>query len=240
MIMDILPAIDLRGGKCVRLLQGDYDRETVFGDDPARMARHWESLGAKHLHVVDLEGAKEGEPRQLDIVAAIVRAVSIPVELGGGIRTEAAARRALDLGVSRVIIGTAALNLETASNLAAFLGQHLAAGIDARDGLVAVRGWLDTTEIKAITLAKELANLGLSWIVYTDIATDGMLQGANIAAMREMVEAVPEAKVIASGGVSSVEDIRALRDAGCAGAIIGMALYTGKLELETALDAAAK
>jgi len=237
-MMDILPAIDLRGGKCVRLIQGDYDRETVFGNEPAAMARHWESLGAKHLHVVDLEGAKDGEPRQLDTVAAIVRAVSIPVELGGGIRTEAAARHALDLGVSRVIIGTAALNLETASNLAAFLGQHLVAGIDARDGMVAVRGWLETTEISAVALAKELVSLGLTWIVYTDIATDGMLQGANVAAMREMVETVPEAKVIASGGVSSVEDVRTLRDAGCAGAIIGMALYTGKLKLEDALEAA--
>jgi len=237
-MMDILPAIDIRGGKCVRLTQGDYGRETVFGDDPAAMARHWESLGAKYLHVVDLEGAKDGEPKQLDAVAAIVRAVSIPVELGGGLRDEAAARRALDLGVDRVIIGTAALNLETVSNLAAFLGKHLVAGIDARDGMVAVRGWLETTEVLAVKLAKELVVLGLGWIVYTDIATDGMLQGANLTAVREMVEAVPEAKIIASGGVSSVEDVRALRDAGAAGAIIGMALYTGKLDLRAALDAA--
>lgn len=236
--MDILPAIDLRGKKCVRLIQGDYGRETVFGDDPAAMARHWESLGAKWLHVVDLEGAKEGEPRQLDTVAAIVRAVNIPVELGGGIRTEESARRALDLGVNRVIVGTASLDREIAGKFAAFLGPHLVAGIDARDGNVAVRGWLETTEIRAVDLAQELVALRINWIVYTDIAVDGMLQGANLPAMREMVAAVPQAKVIASGGVSSVEDIRALRDAGCAGAIIGMALYTGKLRLEDALEAA--
>jgi phosphoribosylformimino-5-aminoimidazole carboxamide ribotide isomerase len=236
--MDILPAIDLRGGKCVRLVQGDYARETVFADDPARMARHWESLGAKYLHVVDLEGAKDGEPKQLDTVAAIVRAVSIPVELGGGIRAEESARRALDLGVSRVIVGTAALDREIAGKLAAFLGPHLVAGIDARDGNVAVRGWLETTEIRAVDLAGELVGLGVNWIVYTDIAVDGMLTGANVPAMREMVAAVPQARVVASGGVSSADDIRALRDAGCAGAIIGMALYTGTLKLEDALEAA--
>lgn len=236
--MEIRPAIDLRGGKCVRLLQGDYARETVFGDDPAAMARHWESLGARHLHVVDLEGAKEGEPRQLDAVAAIVRAVSIPVELGGGIRTVASARRALDLGVSRVIIGTAALERAVAESFFSTFGERVVAGLDARGGKVAVRGWLDTTDVRAVDLAKDLVALGARVIIYTDIAVDGMLSGANLPAMREMVAAVPQAKIIASGGVTSVDDIRALREAGCAGAIIGMALYTGKLKLEDALKAA--
>lgn len=235
--MEILPAIDLRGGRCVRLLQGDYARETVFADDPAAMARHWESLGATRLHVVDLEGAKEGRPCQLDTVAAIARAVQIPVELGGGIRNEEAARQALAAGVDRVILGSAALDRAMAAHLAATLGEQLIGGIDARDGKVAVRGWLETTEVRATELARDMAALGLRWIVYTDIARDGMLKGANIPAMREMAQAVPEMKIIASGGVSSVEDIRALKDAGAAAAIIGMALYTGKLRLEDALEA---
>lgn len=236
--MEILPAIDLREGKCVRLTQGDYGRETVFGDDPAAIAQHWESLGATRLHVVDLDGARAGEPRQLDTVASIARAVGIPVELGGGLRTEAAARRALRVGVDRVIVGTAALDREVVGRLAATLGNSLVAGIDARDGLVAVLGWLQTTKIPAVGLAKDLVALGIGHIVYTDIASDGMLRGANVPAMREMVEAVPTAQVIASGGVSSVEDIRALREAGATGAIIGMALYTGRLSLEEALQAA--
>ena len=236
--MEILPAIDLRGGKCVRLLQGDYAQETVFGDDPVAMARHWESLGATRLHVVDLEGAKAGHPCQLDTIAAIARGVFIPVEMGGGIRTVALAQRALDIGVERVILGSAALDRAVAVEFAAALRGRVVGGIDARDGLVAVRGWLDTTKVKAVDLARELVALGIEWIVYTDIGSDGMLQGANLAAMREMVEAVPGAKVIASGGVTTVEDLRALRAAGAAAAIVGMALYTGKLDLKDALEAA--
>ena len=236
--MEILPAIDLRGGKCVRLLQGDYAQETVFGDDPVAMARHWESLGATRLHVVDLEGAKAGHPCQLDTIAAIARGVSIPVEMGGGIRTVALAQQALAVGVERVILGSAALDRTVAEEFAAALRGRVVGGIDARDGLVAVRGWLDTTKVKAVDLARELVALGIEWIVYTDIGSDGMLQGANLAAMREMVEAVPEAKVIASGGVTTVEDLRALRAAGAAAVIVGMALYTGKLDLKDALEAA--
>jgi len=236
--MEILPAIDLRGGKCVRLLQGDYERETVFADDPAAVARHWESRGATRLHVVDLEGAKAGRPCQLDTVAAIAGAVAIPVELGGGIRNAESAQQAFDLGVERVIIGTAALDRAVARSLASCLGPRMVAGIDARDGMVAVRGWLEATATRAVDLARELVALGIEWVVYTDIGRDGMLQGANVTAMREMVEAVPQAKVIASGGVTTVEDIRKLKDAGAAAAIIGMALYTGKLKLEDALEAA--
>jgi phosphoribosylformimino-5-aminoimidazole carboxamide ribotide isomerase len=236
--MEIIPAIDLRAGKCVRLLQGDYGQETVFGDDPAGMARHWESLGAPRLHVVDLDGAREGGPRNLDAVAAIVTAVRIPVEVGGGIRSVEAARWALAIGVDRVIIGTAALDPQTASGFVQALGKSVVAGVDARDGLVAARGWLDATEVGALHLARELVALGFCTIIYTDIASDGMQRGANLPAMREMARAVPQARVIASGGVSTVDDIRALRKAGLAGAIIGMALYTGKLDLKAALEAA--
>jgi len=235
-MMEVIPAIDLRGGRCVRLLQGDYDRETVFSDDPVEMARHWEEQGAPRLHVVDLDGAREGQPRNLSVVADICEAVGIPVQLGGGIRDELGARRALDLGVQRVIIGTAALNHAVAQALASELGESLVVGIDAKDGMVAVRGWLEATHTKAVNLARELVGLGVRWIVFTDIESDGMLKGANIAAMQEMIERVPEAHVIASGGVTTVADVRRLKEAGAAGAIIGMALYTGTLSLREALE----
>jgi len=236
--MEIIPAIDLRGGRCVRLVQGDYARETVFSDDPVEVARHWEEEGAPRLHVVDLDGARDGRPANLSAISEICEAVSIPVELGGGIRDELTACRALDLGVQRVIIGTAALDPRKAERLASALGESVVAGVDAKDGLVAVRGWLETTGTKATELARQLVSLGFRWLVYTDIARDGMLRGANVPAMREMVKAVPQARVIASGGVTTVDDVRKLKEAGAAGAIIGMALYSGRLTLKEALEAA--
>jgi phosphoribosylformimino-5-aminoimidazole carboxamide ribotide isomerase len=235
--MEIIPAIDLRGGKCVRLVQGRYDREVVFGDDPAAMAVHWQQQGATRLHVVDLEGARDGEPRNLGAVSAILRAVRIPVQLGGGIRDEETGRRALNLGVDRVIVGTAALDAASAGRIIAALGGKVAAGIDARDGRVAVRGWLETSEVRAVELARRMVEMGVRWIIFTDIGSDGMLGGPNLAALREMVESV-EAPVIASGGISSVEHVRAVRAAGAAGAIIGTALYTGRLTLREAMEAA--
>jgi len=235
--MEILPAIDIRGGKCVRLVQGDYARETVFGDDPAAMARHWEQHGATRLHVVDLDGAKAGEPRNLDVVGRIIEAVSIPVELGGGMRSVEIARRALDLGVERVIIGTAALDPEMARGLFGALGEKAVAGIDARDGRVAVRGWLDVSDVRAVDLARELVGMGAKWVVFTDIGSDGMLQGPNLPALREMVEGVA-ANVIASGGITTAEDVRAVKDTGAAAAIIGRALYEGRVTLEEAMEAA--
>ena len=234
--MEIIPAIDLRGGRCVRLLQGDYERETVFSLDPPDMALHWESLGASRLHVVDLDGAREGEPKNLSVVADICSSVKIPVQLGGGIRDVAIARKALDAGVQRVIVGTAVLEPEAAARFATDLGDSVVAGIDARDGLVAVHGWLDTTEIRALDLAAKLVALGYRWIVFTDIATDGMLGGPNVPALREMVSAV-DASVIASGGITTVDDLLAARKAGAAGAIIGTALYTGALNLREAIQA---
>jgi phosphoribosylformimino-5-aminoimidazole carboxamide ribotide isomerase len=172
------------------------------------------------------------------VVADICAAVAIPVQLGGGIRDGATASRALDLGVQRVIIGTAALEREVARRLAASLGESVVAGIDARDGLVAIRGWLEATRRKATDLARDLVAVGFRWIVFTDIKSDGTLKGANVAAMREMIRAVPEARVIASGGVTTVDDVRMLKEAGAAGAIIGMALYSGKLTLREASEAA--
>ena len=234
--MEILPAIDLRGGKCVRLLQGDYDRETVFSDDPPAMARHWESLGATRLHVVDLDGAKEGAPRNLAVVRDICAAVSIPVQLGGGMRDVSIARQALGAGVDRVIVGTAVLDPGAAAEFVTSLGDRVVAGIDARDGFVAVRGWLDTTEIRAVALAKKLVALGMRWVVFTDIRSDGMLKGTNIPALKDMVESV-DASVIASGGITTIDDLRAARDAGAAGAIVGRALYAGSLDLKEAIEA---
>jgi len=234
--MEIIPAIDLRGGRCVRLLQGDYNRETVFSDDPPAMAKHWESLGACRLHVIDLDGAREGAPRNLEVVRSICGAVSIPVQLGGGMRDVEMARTALDAGVDRIIVGTAALDPEAARNFIDEIGQKIVAGIDARDGLVAVDGWLDTTEIGALNLARKLVGIGYQTVVFTDIATDGMLKGPNIPALKEMVEAVP-ASVIASGGISTIDDLRAVRSAGATGAIVGRAIYTGDLNLQKAIEA---
>jgi phosphoribosylformimino-5-aminoimidazole carboxamide ribotide isomerase len=234
--MEIIPAIDLRGGRCVRLIQGDYTREMVFSNDPPDMARHWQAQGVSRLHVVDLDGAREGTPRNLEVVRAICAAVSIPVQLGGGIRDVTIARQAMEAGVDRVILGTAALDPEAAAAFIAECGEKVVAGIDARDGLVAVRGWLDTTEIRALDLAQKLVSLGYRWIVFTDIASDGMLHGPNIPALRGMVQSV-DASVIASGGIATIDDLRAARDAGAAGAIVGIALYTGKLNVKEALHA---
>jgi len=236
-VIQIIPAIDLRGGKCVRLVQGRYDRETVFSDDPAETARHWEREGAPRLHVVDLDGAREGEPKNLEVVERIARAVEIPVQLGGGIRTEEAARRALAAGADRVIIGTAALEGNAAGRLVAALGEALAVSIDAREGRVAVRGWVETSDVRSLDLAREMAELGVRCLVFTDIGRDGMLQGPNVDALREIVESV-DASVIASGGITSVEHVRAVRETGAAAAIIGTALYVGRLSLREAMEAA--
>jgi phosphoribosylformimino-5-aminoimidazole carboxamide ribotide isomerase len=235
--MEIIPAIDLRGGRCVQLIQGDYERELVFSNDPPDMAKHWEAQGARRLHVVDLDGAREGVPRNLGVVRDICAAVSIPVQLGGGIRDVLVAQQAFDAGVDRVILGTAALDPATAEQFASLFRDRVVAGIDARDGFAAVRGWLDTTEVRALNLAQKLVALGFRWIVFTDIASDGMLGGPNIPALRELVAAVG-ASIIASGGIASVDHVAAVRQAGAAGAIIGTALYTGKLNLKEALEAA--
>jgi len=234
--MEVIPAIDIRGGHCVNLIQGEYDSETVFGDDPPEMARQWESLGAPRLHVVDLDGAREGAPRNLHAVRDICTAISIPVQLGGGIRDIGMAESALAAGVERVIVGTAALDPEKAGRFVSEFGDAVVAGIDARDGFVAVRGWLDTTEMRALDLARQLVAVGFRWIVFTDIQSDGMLKGTNIPALKELVESVA-ASVIASGGITTIADLRAARDAGAAGAIVGRALYTGALDLREAIQA---
>lgn len=236
--MQIWPAIDLRGGKCVRLKQGDYGRETVYGDDPAAMARQWVDQGAEQLHLVDLDGARDGSNANLAAVRAIVKAAGVPCQLGGGVRDEGVIERYLGVGVSRLVVGTKAIKdpawFRTVCR--AYPGK-LALGIDARDGFVATDGWLETSSVSAVSLAQSFANEPLAAIIYTDIARDGMLQGANVAAMAEMRAAVT-IPVLASGGVTTADDIVALCAAQLAGCIVGRALYEGRLTLAEAIAAA--
>jgi phosphoribosylformimino-5-aminoimidazole carboxamide ribotide isomerase len=236
--VEVWPAIDLRGGHCVRLQQGDYSRETVFGDDPAATARGWVEQGAERLHLVDLDGARGGEPANLASVRLIVGAVDVPCELGGGIRSEATIARLLDLGLARLVIGTLALREpEWFRRMARKFPGRLVVGIDARDGRVAAEGWTETSEVEAVALAGQLAREPIAAIVYTDIATDGMMSGPNVPAMAEMQAAV-DVPVVASGGVTTAGDVSRLAAAGLAGCIIGRALYEGKLKLPDALAAA--
>jgi phosphoribosylformimino-5-aminoimidazole carboxamide ribotide isomerase len=236
--MQIWPAIDLLGGACVRLQQGDYARQTVYSDDPAGTARQFEAEGARHLHIVDLDGARAGRPVNLDAIRAIVDAVDLECELGGGVRDEQAIESLLELGLARLIVGTAALKRPAwfRDMCSQFPGQ-LALGVDARDGMVATEGWLETSGVPAAQLVEQFEMSQLAAIVYTDIAKDGMLQGPNLAAIRNM-QAATKLPVIASGGVTTVDDVAALAAAGLAGAIVGRALYAGTLQLADALAAA--
>jgi phosphoribosylformimino-5-aminoimidazole carboxamide ribotide isomerase len=236
--VEIWPAIDLRGGKCVRLQQGDYDRETVFGDDAVAMAERWADLGASHLHLVDLDGARDGEPRNLTVVASILKSVEMSCELGGGIRDEQTIRRLLDLGLCRLVIGTLAIREpEWFRKMCRQFPHRLVLGIDARDGKVATHGWLQTTDTSATELARQFSDEPIAAIIYTDIATDGMLSGPNLAAMTQM-QAATDLPVVASGGVTTKDDVARLAAASLAGCIIGRALYEGSITLPDALAAA--
>ncbi|HKL27039.1 MAG TPA: 1-(5-phosphoribosyl)-5-[(5-phosphoribosylamino)methylideneamino]imidazole-4-carboxamide isomerase [Desulfuromonadales bacterium] len=236
--MIIIPAIDLKDGKCVRLEQGLMEKDTIYSDDPAAMALHWQEEGGELLHLVDLDGAFAGVPKNRTAIQAIVEAVDIPTELGGGIRDLQTVAAYLDLGIDRVILGTVAKeNPALVEEACRRFPGRIVVGIDARDGLVAVRGWAEMTEKKAVDLAREMEGLGVAALIYTDIARDGMLQGPNIEATRALAEAV-SIPVIASGGVSSLEDIRrllAVEAAGVAGVITGKAIYSGSLDLREAV-----
>lgn len=236
--MQVWPAIDLRGGKCVRLRQGDYQRETIYGDNPAAMARQWVGQGACCLHLVDLDGARDGLSVNFAVVQAIVTAVDVPCELGGGIRDEETIARYLGLGLARLVVGTRALKEpDWFRQMCQRFPRQLALGIDAKEGLVATDGWRQTSSTRAIDLARQFASEPLAAIVYTDIDRDGMLQGPNVAAMAEMLPAV-DLPVIASGGITSADDVRQLARIGMHGCIIGRALYEGTLTLADALAAA--
>lgn len=240
--MQIIPAIDLRGGRCVRLLQGDFHKQTTFEDTPAAYARRWEQEGAGRLHVVDLDGAKAGRPdaENARVIREIVDAVAIPVQVGGGIRSMVSARKMLDLGVDRVIVGTAiTADPDVARGFFSELGARVVAGIDARDGLVAVDGWQRTVAERAPAFATRMSRLGAKRIVFTDIARDGMQQGLNLGALAEVANAagVP---VIASGGVGALADVVSIVEAaipGVEGLIVGRALYSGSLSLADAIAA---
>jgi phosphoribosylformimino-5-aminoimidazole carboxamide ribotide isomerase len=235
--MQIWPAIDLRGGKCVRLAQGDYARETVYGDDPAGMARQWVGQGAQCLHLVDLDGARDGSRANFEAVRQIVTAVDVPCELGGGIRDEQTIADYLQLGLARLVVGTRALKDPAWFRaMCTRFPRQLALGIDAKNGLVATDGWLETSTTSALELARQLADENVAALIYTDIAKDGMLAGPNVPAMTEMKRAVT-VPVIASGGVTSAADVLALTRAGLDGCIIGRALYEGTLTLADALAA---
>ncbi|MGB8170231.1 MAG: 1-(5-phosphoribosyl)-5-[(5-phosphoribosylamino)methylideneamino]imidazole-4-carboxamide isomerase [Chthoniobacteraceae bacterium] len=231
--MILLPAIDLMSGEVVRLRQGKADQKTVYSNDPATFAQRWENEGGDYLHIVDLDAAFSGEQRNLDAVRAITSAISIPCELGGGIRTTTAVQRAIDAGVSRVIIGTrAAESLDFVRETAREFGsQRVAVGIDAKNGLVSVKGWTEESALSALDLAKRAEDAGAGTIIYTDIATDGMLQGPNFAETQKMLEAL-DCQLIASGGVSSAADVERLAQMpGLYGCIIGKALYDGAVNL---------
>ena len=236
--MEVIPAIDLRAGRCVRLYQGDYDRETVFSDDPVEVATRWASLGAARLHVVDLDGAREGASANLDVVRRIAAAVSLPVQVGGGIRTAEAASAALDAGAHRVIVGTAAVrDPDLAPELCAELGaDRVVVSVDARDGYVAVQGWTEGSDTTAAALVRRMEGRGVRRFMYTDIARDGTLEGPNFAAIERLLGETG-AHLIAAGGVTTVDDLLRLRDMGLEGAIVGRAIYTGDLDLEEALEA---
>lgn len=236
--MIVIPAIDLKEGRCVRLEQGLMDKDTVYSDDPAGQALSWQEQGGELLHIVDLDGAFAGVPRNREAIRAIVEAVSMPTELGGGIRDLATVEAYLELGVSRVILGTVAKeNPALVAEACRLFPGQIVVGIDAKDGLVAVRGWADVTEKLASELAKEMEGYGVEAIIYTDIARDGMMQGPNIDATRQLAEAI-SVPVIASGGVSSLDDIARLMTveaAGVTGVITGKAIYTGSLDLQEAV-----
>lgn len=242
--MLIIPAIDIRGGKCVRLFQGDYNRETVYGDSPAEQAVRWEKEGAHIIHLVDLDGAKAKRPVNLDAVREICSAVHIPCELGGGIRTLEDARKAFDAGVYRIILGTVACeNPKLAKEFVSeFTAERVVVGIDARGGCVAVNGWLENSGVDAYELVLTLQEMGVTRFIYTDIATDGALSGPNCDAIAALCSRVPRCGVISSGGISSARDITALRELrkdNLEGAIVGKALYDGKTtykELEGAAN----
>ena len=236
--IDIIPAIDLRNGKCVRLYQGDYNRETVFSEDPLEVALKWQSLGAPRIHLVDLDGAAAGEVVNLEIIETIANAVLVPTQLGGGIRTLETISRLLKMGVERAILGTAAVeNADLIREACRKYAESIIVSIDAREGQVATRGWLQGTDLKAVSLARDMAGLGVRRFIYTDIIRDGTLTGPNYDALGELIEAV-DRPVIAAGGISSLDHLRVLKRIGVEGAIIGKALYTGDIDLKKALEVA--
>ncbi|HOQ36534.1 MAG TPA: 1-(5-phosphoribosyl)-5-[(5-phosphoribosylamino)methylideneamino]imidazole-4-carboxamide isomerase [Acetivibrio sp.] len=236
--MIIYPAVDVKEGRCVRLVQGEFDKVTVYSDNPVEMALKWEQLGAQYLHVVDLDGARTGHVQNIPTISEMAVKLGIPLQMGGGIRTIEMIETILCKGIHRVILGTSAVkDPNLVKNALKSFGDSIAIGIDAKDGMVAIEGWAKTSEFTAIGFAKKMEELGAKTIIYTDISRDGMLAGPNLKAMEEMVNAVG-IEVIASGGVSNIDDIKNLKEVGVSGVIVGKALYTGDLDLKEAIEVA--
>ena len=236
--MEIIPAIDLKDGRCVRLYQGDFDRVTVFAGDPAEVARRWEEAGTERIHMVDLDGARVGRPINLEVLSDILSSVKVPVQAGGGIRSRENVRQVLGMGVERVVLGTVAVeDARLVVQLCTTFGEEaIVVSVDAHEGMVAIHGWRERTEIEATTLVKRMGDLGVRRFVYTDVARDGTLTEPNFAAIERLVKET-EQRVIAAGGISSVAHLTRLASLGVEGAIVGRALYTGDIDLREALEA---
>lgn len=235
--MEVIPAIDLRGGNCVNLYQGDYSNETVFSDDPVQTALNWQSLGAPRLHIVDLDGAVAGKPANLDIINTLAHAMLIPIQLGGGIRNLETITQLLKAGIERVILGTAAVeDRELVRTACRKYRDSIMVGVDTRDGMITVRGWQEETQLKGVDFAKRMADLGVKRFLCTDVVRTGTLTEPNFTAISELITGLG-LPVIAAGGVSSIEHIRMLKKLGAEGAVIGKALYTGDIDLKQAMDA---
>ncbi|MEA2639763.1 MAG: phosphoribosylformimino-5-aminoimidazole carboxamide ribotide isomerase [Chloroflexota bacterium] len=231
----VVPAIDLRGGRCVRLTQGDYDRETVFADNPAEVAARWTAAGARVIHVVDLDGAASGLPANLPALRAIRAATGVTIQYGGGLRDDATIDQVLEAGADRIVLGTALVTRpDWVASLCTRMGERIVIGIDARDGVVATQGWRDASTLTTRDAIARAAELGVQRALFTDIGRDGMLGGPNLAALREVVAAAPF-EVIASGGVATIADLEAIQQTGAAAAIVGRALYTGAVDLGAAI-----
>lgn len=234
--MRIYPAIDIKDGKCVRLFKGRFDDMTIYGDDPAAMAKKWESLGGEYIHVVDLDGALKGHGVNAEVIKKICQSVNVPVQTGGGIRTMEDIEYKLSCGIERVIIGTKAVtDAEFVKRAVDKYKEKIVIGIDAKDSMVAIEGWEQVSDFTAVDFAKKMENIGVQTIVYTDIATDGTLAGPNVSAMSEMAKAV-KINIIASGGIGSNEHISSLIPTGVEGVIVGKALYTDKVDLSKAIQ----
>jgi phosphoribosylformimino-5-aminoimidazole carboxamide ribotide isomerase len=236
--MIIYPAIDIKDGRCVRLVQGKFNDVTVYSDHPVDMAVKFEQMGAQYLHVVDLDGARLGQPQNIAVASEMAVRLGIPIQLGGGIRTIETMEIILCKGIERIILGTSAVNdQELVKKAVQSFGNNLAVAIDAKDGLVAIEGWAKTSSFTAVGFARKMEELGAKVIIYTDISRDGMLKGPNLKAMEEMVRSV-KIDVIASGGVTNIQDIKNLKEIGVSGAIVGKALYTGDVDLKEAIEIA--
>ena len=234
--MEIIPAVDIKGGKCVRLYQGDYKRETIFSDDPVAIALKWQDQGATRLHIVDLDGAASGESRNIATIEAIVKQVSLPIQLGGGIRDEATLERLSNIGIKRFIMGTAAIEQpDLVKRLCHKFGEAIVAGIDARDGFVAIHGWQKGTATTALELSQKMADIGVRRILYTDITRDGTLTEPNFKAIAGLIDNL-DLPIIAAGGISALSHLSKLKELGVEGAIVGKALYTGNIDLKKALN----